>query len=73
MPYLDKRLVGQEQIREFIDIFGFTMPNFTDDEVEASEVMEVTCSNFSDPGEDWSEFKLIDKGGSTIACRRARG
>jgi hypothetical protein len=41
---------------------GFTGAGFTQDEADRADTMETWGSSFSDPGPDFSEFRLIADG-----------
>jgi hypothetical protein len=73
MPYLDKNLQG-EKVKEFNTFYGFVMDGgaFTEAEIAQADRLEVWCSAFSDPGEDWTKFKLFDATGHIVATRSSR-
>ena len=48
-------------------------PGFTANEAEGAVKMEVWSSSFSDPGEDFNEWRLFDKDGKQIQTRRRSG
>lgn len=48
-------------------------PGFTDEEIARSVKMEVWCSSFSDPGPDWTVFKLIAADGRIVGTKLVEG
>jgi hypothetical protein len=48
-------------------------PGFTSEEAMKASTLEVHGSSFSDPGEDFTEFRLLDAAGTVIGTRRVGG
>lgn len=48
-------------------------PGFSSESVEKAVELVVTGSSFSDPGGDWTDFKLIDSLGNIIESKRLSG
>jgi hypothetical protein len=50
-----------------------TCPTFKDEDIEQMERLEVWCSSFSDAGDDWTEFRMINNKNEEIAKKRVDG
>jgi hypothetical protein len=48
-------------------------PGFTPDEVIDAVRLEVWHTSFTDPGEDYTEFRLFNAGGDQVGQRRVEG
>jgi hypothetical protein len=48
-------------------------PGFTEGEAVRGETLEVHGSDFSEPGDDYCEFRLLDAAGAVIGTRRVGG
>ena len=72
MPYLYTQYQGEEARREAIQKPPIG-PGFSEEEVHNIDRLEVWASSFSDPGEDYTDWKLFDAQGRLINERRMRG
>lgn len=57
MPYLVETRTSTETIRSILNIH--CKGKFTDEEVARAERLDVLGSAFSDPGDDWCEYRLV--------------
>lgn len=48
-------------------------PGFSSEAVEKAYEMVVTGSSFNDPGNDWTDFHLVDSSGNIIESRSLSG
>ncbi|MFX0200222.1 MAG: hypothetical protein ACFFCW_29230 [Candidatus Hodarchaeota archaeon] len=72
MPYLYTEHQGEEARREAIQKPP-KGPGFSEEEVRNIDRLEVWASSFTDPGEDYTDWKLFDDQGRLINERRIRG
>jgi hypothetical protein len=72
MPYKGKTYVGEEMITEGLKRAP-AGPGFTIDQLNNAVCMEITHSSFTDPGEDWDQYDLIDSRNKSIASIRLKG
>jgi hypothetical protein len=57
MPHLIETITDKKEIKRKLDIF--CKGEFTEEEIERAERLDIMGSSFSDPGEDWCEYRLI--------------
>jgi hypothetical protein len=71
MAYIDQTWTGENAKEHARDtsFMGANLPNVA----EQVDRLELHCSNFSDPGADWCEFRAFDNIGKLIATRRMPG
>ncbi|MFX0200791.1 MAG: hypothetical protein ACFFCW_32120 [Candidatus Hodarchaeota archaeon] len=72
MPYLYTEYRGEEARREATQKPP-QGPGFSEKEIHNIERLEVWASSFTDPGEDYTNWKLFDAQGRLISERRMRG
>jgi len=48
-------------------------PGFSPDQTKIAAKLVVTGSSFSDTGDDWVSFELVDANGNRIAARKIAG
>lgn len=71
MPYLTERLTNDAMKKKATAAPPFG-PGFAEEDLKNVDALETWCSLFSDPGEDYCEFRLI-KDGKTIKSKRVSG
>lgn len=70
MAYLVKTAEGQKEIALALkDPFA---PQFPAHCIEQADRLEIWSSSFSDPGEDWDDYRLFADG-EKIDCHRTKG
>jgi len=67
MPYLFETQTGKTKIRDKLE--NYCKGQFTEDEIQGAEKLEIWGSSFNDPGEDWCEYRLFFPGGKQKAIR----
>lgn len=72
MPYVETTLVG-DAARLRAEKKGFTEPNFSAESAARIVKLELVCSSFSDPGEDWCEWRGFDADGAVVAQTLSNG
>lgn len=70
--YQVKSLTGKQMRIEALTSPPFG-PRFTEEQVSKAVKMEIWCTNFSDPGDDYTEFRLIDAEGKIISTKTING
>lgn len=48
-------------------------PGFSSEAVEKAAELVIIGSSFKDPGDDWTDFKLVDSSGNIIESRMLSG
>ena len=72
MAYLGKTLLGEGARKEAREKSPFG-PGFTEAEAAKGEKLEVWFSQLGDPGEDFTEFRLLDAAGNILGVKRVAG
>ena len=72
MPYLYEKSEGNEAKEKASDQPPFG-PGFDERIVKSAARLEMWVSSFSDPGEDWCEYRAFDKEGKPLGTRRIAG
>lgn len=72
MPYVDLTLEG-DAARLRAEKKGFNEPSFSAETAARTVKLELVCSSFSDPGEDWNEWRAYDEAGDIIAQTLSNG
>jgi hypothetical protein len=72
MPYVDLTLEG-DAARLRAEKKGFSEPSFSAETAARTVKLELVCSSFSDPGEDWCEWRAYDATGQVIAQTLSNG
>jgi hypothetical protein len=73
MPHIIRTCETQEAIRSAGQQRPPFGPGFTADQTKIAAKLVVTGSSFSDPGDDWVRFDLLDTSGKRIATRTIGG
>jgi hypothetical protein len=72
MPYLYTEYQGEEARREATQKPPLG-PGFSEEDVQNIDCLEVWASSFTDPGEDYTDWKLFAAQGRLIKERRMQG
>lgn len=67
MAYVGHTILGNKNIREYLDDRTNASISFTEDKLQIAEKLEVIHSSFSDPGPDWNAWQLYDGNDTTLA------
>lgn len=67
MAYVGHTILGNKNIREYLDDRTNASVSFTEDKLQIAEKLEVIHSSFSDPGPDWNAWQLYDANDTTLA------
>lgn len=67
MAYVGHTILGNKNIREYLDVERTSGVKFGEDKLQIAEKLEVIHSSFSDPGPDWNAWQLYDANDTTLA------
>lgn len=66
MPYIGETIVGNKNVRKYLDTQK-SWVTFTEDQIQSAEKLELVHSSFNDPGPDWNSWRLYSNDAQRIA------
>lgn len=73
MAYIGHTILGNKNIREYLDDRSNISVTFTEDKLQIAEKLEIIHSSFTDPGPDWNAWQLYDASNTTLAIITING